>query len=279
MQRLLRLLESLRDYLVAAGLSLVSIVLIANSDGPQVQVLRAGALAVFASAQTPTSWLASLFTARDEIRTMRTINMELMEEVMQLRRLKQENDELRSMVGFSQRSQHPLVPAEIVGKSTAPGQSTVTLNVGSDDGVATGMPVVHERGLVGKVISTSGGYSIVQLATSKTFRATAKIARTRVDGIIGWESGASLLLFNVLKTADVVPGDTIVTSEYSNTFPAEIPIGVVLSIGPGERGIFSRIDIRPGVEFERLERVFVIRYTRKPGQDELEQRVTPKEPT
>ena len=276
MHPLLRFYESFKDYIVTTALSLVSIFLIAHSDSPQIQVLRTISVATVATLQSSSGRMSAFLSARNENATLRAINMELTEELLLLRRFKQENAELRSMVGFMQRSPYPLVPAEIVGKNFSPGMTTITIDAGERDSVRVRMPVVTERGLVGKVIAVSAGYSIVQLATTKDFRATAKVARSRVDGIIAWKSGETLTLLNVLKTADVQKGDTVVTSEYSNTYPPEVPIGTVNFIGPGDRGVFSNIEITPHVQYQKLERVFVVRYTVRSEQQTLEQRTLPQ---
>jgi rod shape-determining protein MreC len=163
------------------------------------------------------------------------------------------------------------VPAEVVGKSFIPGQQTITLNIGSNDSVDVRMSVIAQGGLVGRVIATSSHFSVVQLAVNRDFRATAKILRSRTDGIIAYKDGSTLLLQNVWKTSDIVAGDTVVTSELSNTFPAGIPIGIVRTIGPDERGVFSKIEIIPNVDFSALERVFVVRHRGSEERRTLEQ--------
>jgi rod shape-determining protein MreC len=199
-----------------------------------------------------------------------------MEEVMQLRQLRQENIELRRKIGFRERSTFALVPAEIVGKSLSLGQNMVTLDAGSDDSIRVNMPVINENGLVGKIVATSGNYSIAQLALHRDFRVTAKVKRSRIDGFIGWQDGDNLVLQRVSKTDDVLPGDTIVTSEYSNIFPPEIMIGIVRTIGAGG-GHFSQIVVEPRVHFSSLERVFVIRYRTETERTKLEEAIFPVE--
>ncbi len=255
----------LREYLVFILLSSMSILLITQSDSAPVQVFRSAAIYLFGTFQSTPSWLGGLVGEDREIRALRDINMSLLEEVIQLRRLRHENEELRRMLGFQPHSTWPLKPAEIVGKSFEPGSFTITIAVGSADGVQRNMPVINDQGLVGKVLSVSPHYSLVQLAIHRDFRVTAKVLRSRVDGIVSSNLDEQLQLNNVWKTADVMVGDTVITSEYSLTFPAELPIGTVLSIGPGPTGQFSRIVISPRVDFKQLERVFVLLYTPDPS--------------
>lgn len=275
MRTLIGLFQLFRDYIILTILSALSIVLIAQSDSAPVQVLRSFSIITLASFQASTNWAAGLFATTQDAETLRDVNVSLMEEVMQLRRLRQENIELRRKIGFRERQSYPLVPTEIVGKNLALGQNMITLDAGSDDSVAVNMPVINEQGLVGKIIATSPGYAIAQLALHRDFRATAKVKRSRIDGFIGWREGENLVLLNVSKTADVIPGDTVVTSEYSNIFPPEIMVGIVRSVGPGEGGQFSDIVVEPRVHFASLERVFVVRYRPDPERTRLEREIYP----
>ncbi|MFZ1729264.1 MAG: rod shape-determining protein MreC [Bacteroidota bacterium] len=276
MQTLIAFIRIFREYIALTVLSGLSIILIANSDSVPVQVLRSYSLVSLAALQSSSNWLANLFSSNQDTETLRDVNVSLMEEVMQLRRLRQENMELRRKIGFRDRSNWPLVPAEIVGKNLSIGQNMITLDVGENDSVAINMPVINEEGLVGKIIATSGHYSIAMLALHRDFRVTAKIKRSRTDGFIAWKEGEALVLQNMSKTADALPGDTIVTSEYSNLFPPEIMIGTIRRIGPGEGGYFSKIEVEPRVNFASLERVFVVRYRIEAVRAQLENRVYPQ---
>ncbi|MBR9978792.1 MAG: rod shape-determining protein MreC [Bacteroidetes bacterium] len=271
MHTLFSFIRVFREYIVLTALAGLSILLIAYNDSAPVQLLRSASLVSLASLQSSSNWATSLFSSQQNADALRDVNVALMEEVMQLRRLRQENMELRRKIGFRDRSTWPLVPAEIVGKNLTSGQNMITLDVGRRDSIEVNMPVINEEGLVGKIVATSERHSIAMLAVNRGFRATAKIKRSRIDGIIAWDAGEYLLLRNVRKSADALPGDTIVTSEYSNIFPPEIMIGIIRDIGPSEDGgPHSRIEVEARVNFAALERVFVVRYSSDPLRDAIE---------
>ncbi len=277
MRQLYRLFGLFREYIILALLSSVSIILVVQNDSTPVQVLRSVAITVFSGIQSIPGAIAGIVSPQSQTDMLRDVNMRLMEEVMQLRHLQFENKELRSMLDFREKFAHPLLPAEIVGKGGNRVMNTITLNVGSDDSVAVRMPVINEQGLVGKVIAVSSHFCVVQTALSREFRVTAKVARTRIDGIIASENNQTLLMQNIWKTADVAQGDTVVTSEYSNIFPPNIPIGTISTIGVGPTGLFSRVDVTPFTDFNRLERVFVIRHNPDPERAALEHQVLTQE--
>jgi rod shape-determining protein MreC len=135
------------------------------------------------------------------------------------------------------------------------------------------MPVVTDQGLAGKVIATSSGFSVVQLLLHKDVRVSARVQRSRVNGIIRWNAGRMLQLMHVPKTLDVESGDLIITSEFSSIFPSGIRIGVVSATRqvPGE--LFQVIDVSPCVDFDRLEEVFVAAFTPDSSRIALQRRL------
>ena len=54
-------------------------------------------------------------------------------------------------------------------------------------------------------------------------------------------------------------GDLIISSEYSNYFPAGIPVGTVIEEGNLDN-LFKKVIIQPSVNFTTLEEVFVLRH-------------------
>src|SRR5688572_31332247 len=73
----------------------------------------------------------------------------------------------------------------------------------------------------------------------------------RSDGILTYDGVENLIVTNVPKSADVNVGDIIVTSEYSNTFPAGIPIGIVRESGNLDN-LFKKLLITPDRKSTRL---------------------------
>lgn len=95
--------------------------------------------------------------------------------------------------------------------------------------------------------------------------------RSRVNGIVMWD-GKTLSLKNVLKMRDVKVNDVVTTFEYSITSPADIRIDLVSDVREQPSSLFKSITIEPGVDFVKLETVFVMAYTQDKERIELEQR-------
>jgi rod shape-determining protein MreC len=62
----------------------------------------------------------------------------------------------------------------------------------------------------------------------------------------------------VVKSSDVEIGDIVVTSGQVGIFPKGLPVGRVLSVKDISGELFKDIEIRPVVDFSKLEEVLVI---------------------
>ena len=133
----------------------------------------------------------------------------------------------------------------------------------------TNMTVITDDGLVGKIVSTSGSYSVAQILFNKDMRITAKIQRNRLDGIVYYDGISKLMVNNIQKNADVNAGDIIITSEYSNVYPSGIPIGIVVEVGNLDN-LFKKVVVAPLVNFATLEEVFVLKNTPSKERTNLE---------
>jgi rod shape-determining protein MreC len=275
MRRLVDILLVFREYLLLTLFVVISIGLLAFNDTTQIRRIRGITIASLGFLQDAFGFIPDYFELRQENRSLRELNVTLSDEASRLREASLENLRLRRMLGLKERSPYRYVAASVVGKNLQLLRNTITIDVGSDDGVAVNMPIVSDAGLVGRVIGVSGGYAIGQVMLNKEFRASAKVQRGRVDGIVAWEGGSHLRLRNVAKTLDVQPGDVVMTSEYSSVFPPGIRIGVVADIGHDPSSLFQNIDITPAVDFARLEGVFVIIASADSARTSLEQRLLP----
>jgi rod shape-determining protein MreC len=259
MKTLLRHLGDLKEYIIFSSIVLVCLIMIFQNENVQVRFMRGAAVSIIGSIQSTFSIIPNIFQLERENKQLRETNNTLSNEVSQLKESKLENIRLTGMLEFKQRNNYRMVTAKIVGKTLIQTRNNVTLNVGEKDSVKTGMPVITDRGLVGKIVATSANYSIAQILLNKDLKISAKDQRSRVDGILSWDGENKLQLKNVSKSSDVLVGDVVITSEYSNHFPAGIPIGYALTTGTVDN-LFKKIEVEPFVNFETLEEVFVLRY-------------------
>jgi rod shape-determining protein MreC len=236
----------------------VSVSLLALNDDSQIRNIRSVAVVSVGTLQDALGIIPNYFDLRRENHVLRELNLTLADEVNRLREARLENLRLRQLLGLKERGEFGFVAANIIGKNLQLLRNTVTLDAGERNGLRADMPIVTENGLAGKIVATSGRFAVAQILYNKDIRVSAKIERSRVDGIIRWEGGSALALQDVAKSLDVRAGDVVITSEYSSFFPPGIRIGVVASARGAEGSLFQSVEVRPAVDFSRLEEVFVI---------------------
>jgi len=253
-------LGNLREYLIFSGLIIISLIIIFQNENVQIGYVRAVAVSIIGNIQHTLSFFPNVFEIEKENRKLREQNMKLAKEISEFKEAKLENIRLNQMLGFRQTPELKLVSGKIVGKTIIQTRNNITIDRGERDSVFVGMPVITEKGLVGKIVATSRSYSIAQILLNKDLKISAKNQRSRVDGIISWNGDSRLIqMQNVSKSSDVAEGDVIITSEYSNNFPPGIPIGYTVSVGTVDN-LFKKIEIQPFVDFDTLEEVFILQY-------------------
>ncbi len=258
MQRLFGILLAFKEYVVLVVLLILSLIILGSNNNPQIRSIRSFTVGFVGTMQDILSVIPNVVEIQKENEVLRQLNVNLSDEVNRLRAARLENLRLRSMLEMRERSSFQLVPADIIGKSLTLLRNTITLNVGESSGVKPEMPIISETGLIGRVILTSGHYSVGQIMLNKDFRASAKIQRSRVDGIITWNGSNYLDLKNVAKSQDVREGDVVTTSEYSSEFPPDIKIGFVSNVTETPGNLFKDIQVTPGVDFPTIEQAFII---------------------
>jgi rod shape-determining protein MreC len=258
MNRLLEIIGLFKEFVLFALLIIVSLVLLGNNDNRQMHAIRAVTIGCVGIVQEQLSVIPNVIALRHENAVLRQLNVNLSDEVSRLREAQRENTRLREIIGLKEHPSYSYISADVIGKSVHLLRNTITLNIGEQDNVRPDMPIVSENGLVGKIIATSRHYAVGQLLLNKDFRASAKVERSRVDGIISWEGSDLLRLKNVSKKQDVKEGDVVLSSEYSNVFPRDIRIGTVTSVTEKPGNLFKDVLVTPSVDFSSLEQVFII---------------------
>lgn len=258
MQRFLDFFIAFKEYVALTIFIAASLTMIAVSRNSDVEPLRAFATGLVGAIQSTYAWIPNPITLRRENAELSSKSIELAAEVGKLRRAEAENIELRRMLGIAPHPDWKLVPAEVVGKTASFQRNMMTINLGSGDGMMPGMAVITDAGLVGRIYSTSQHFALVQMLTNTDLRVASKIARTRVEGIIEWDGAPTLIMRNIPKGLDVQLGDLVVSSEYSEYFPADVPIGTIVKLEPEPNSLFRRVMVEAAVPLNRVEHVYVI---------------------
>ena len=191
-------------------------------------------------------------------------NAELENKLIEYNRMKEENTTLREMFDYSQANQnYNYLGCNIVGYSGGNISNGYIIDKGTNDGVKKDMVVITPAGLVGKVTKSESNYSIVQTILNENIAVASMVESTRettgiLQGITDNKKKNLTILSNVSIESEVKEGDVILTSGLGGMYPQEIRIGEVVSVEVDSVGIMKKAIVKPYVDFNKLEGLFVV---------------------
>jgi rod shape-determining protein MreC len=167
--------------------------------------------------------------------------------------------------------QFDFISAKVVNNSVHRVTNYMTINKGTDDGIAPGMAVISPLGAVGKVKAVSQHYSVVTSILHKDYRVSVFMPRTGYFGSSRWagDDPNYVQLEFVPRHVNPVKGDSVVTSAYNAIFPEGVMIGVIDSVAQDET-LFYNLKVKLSQDFRKLSYVEVVRSHLKQEQDSLE---------
>ncbi|GFP41722.1 rod shape-determining protein MreC [Candidatus Hakubella thermalkaliphila] len=199
-----------------------------------------------------------LGTLRQENQALRAEASELRMESARLQEVEAENRELRKLLGAPARQKFETVLATVIGRSFTNWHAAIVIDKGRDHGVEVNMPVITDRGLVGKVTTVSRNAAEVQLIIDPQSSVGGRDVSTRARGIVEGTM-TDILKFNyVPKDSRVEKGNRVVTSGYGGIYPSGILIGKVSQVEERRYDFYQQIEVVPFVDFDALEKVLII---------------------
>ena len=147
-----------------------------------------------------------------------------------------------------------------------PGQwfDTFSVNRGTNDGVSVGMAVVTGDGLVGRVYEAGLNYAKVLTIIDSRSAVSCLIERTRDNGVMRGQitatsESAECYVSYVQNIANIVPGDTLITSGTDSLYPKGIQVGTVTAVSRATDTAGSYVIAMPSVDFQHIEEVLILR--------------------
>jgi len=259
-QRFIAFVVRFKNYIALCVLVVMSFSLMSFGDLAQLGGFRAVIVGSIGWMQSLFAWIPNPVALKSENTALRELNLQLSLESSRSRQAMVENTTLRKMLELQPMVEYRLIAADVVGKTTTQMRNYATINKGTADGVKEGMSCVTDAGLVGLIIGASDHYAVVQLLLNRDTRVAAKVQRSRVDGIIGWDGEQTLSLKNVPRSFDVQAGDLVLTSSYSAKYPPNVIIGRVSQVTDENNSLFRKVVVEPAVNFATVEQVFVVEF-------------------
>ena len=224
--------------------------------------LQSGMASVTYGIQTVVNTARELSTMRQQNENLQELVGRLTIENVRLKDVEVENARLRRLLRFRQANPGLDVRGgQIIGRIVGRNPTVLRylqIDLGSDHGIAPGMPVVSDVGLVGRITDVNATSARVLLITDPNSSVNAIIQGSRLIGVInGVDAGYPHLNF-LPQDATISPGDIVLTSGLAGNFPKGLVIGQVVDAVRHDYEMFQYAEVRPTVDFNRLETVLVI---------------------
>jgi rod shape-determining protein MreC len=156
------------------------------------------------------------------------------------------------------------VGARVIANSVSNLEWTITIDVGSSDGIAVAMPVVAPAGLVGHVVRVGPDSAMVRLIIDPDSAVAARLDLSRATGLLEGQGERDLRMRLVDPETEVRPGERVVTAGYrlpgvgGGLYPPGILIGSVSHVVANEAELEQFVTVRPAVDFSALDVVLVV---------------------
>ena len=198
-------------------------------------------------------------TLRGEVNRLEAENALLQQEIIALREQAAEADVLAALLNYARsQPQSRYLATNVIGRDVSPFIRSILIGGGSDAGISKGMPIVTSRGLVGRVVEVFATYSRVQLITDPENAVNVKFQESRTEGVLTAQLNGELVVDLIDLNAELSQGELVLTSGLGGKYPADIPVGRILSIHHRDYNLFQQAIIQSSVEFDQLDIVLVI---------------------
>jgi rod shape-determining protein MreC len=221
----------------------------------------------FVAGETCSDFLGSFaksgFYAKEN-ENLKSENKRLLAEIASLQAITTGNQAQSQVSSACQNKGFSLIMAGVSGLE---GQDIISINKGSVDGVAEGMPVIDQKNvLYGKIFKVYKNFSEVMLISNKNSVINVKIMqdreidsavaatsgkdwqtaeKTEIDGVIKGKNQLGVFLDLVPIDSTIKQGDVLLTSALEGTFPKDLLVGKITKVIKNEQDPHQQAQIKP----------------------------------
>lgn len=227
---------------------------------------------VTSSVYDMTSEVSGYFNLKEINRSLEENNARLENEVLNLKyQLAELHTLYADSIYLGDMPRYDYVAATVINNNVRHPKNFFSINRGRADGIRPGQGVVDHSGVVGIVNVVGENTARIISLLNETQRFSVKVKNTDFIGSLVWKGGDPSIAYmeEVPRHTKFHPGDTIVTSGYSLSFPADIPIGTIMNRIKGADDNFFILKVKLAPDFKTLSTVRVIKDNFKESLDSL----------
>ncbi|MCL2200015.1 MAG: rod shape-determining protein MreC [Defluviitaleaceae bacterium] len=281
---IIEFLENHRRVFLLSGIAICILAIIATiSPGIGTNILSSGLSFIVTPMQrglnSSITWVQGHFSALTNNQSLIIQNQQLQAEINRLQfendRLAAaaaENEMLNAALNMHRRYAYlPTMGARVIAADPSDWHRSFTIDRGYSDGITHNMPIIADGSLAGLTryvtpLST-------RFVSVLDYRFVAQVIAPRTEDI-GTARGDPTLMHQGLMridrldaTAQIIPGDEILTAPTSYLFPSGLRLGEVVSVHTNPDGLSRYAIIRPTADVSDLQVVLIITESQNQDQD------------
>jgi rod shape-determining protein MreC len=213
---------------------------------------------VMAPVHAMTRAIESVTASIDDVESLRAKNQELEAQVIRLEEQRLANERLSKLLSLVDAYSFESRAAHIISRSTDSFNQTISIDLGSNDGMTVGLPVLNANGLLGQIEACGPGTSVVRLITDPHSGVAVFIERNRAEGVLAGSAEGVLYLDFISQDTDVQVGDPVITSGAGGVYPKGIVIGMVTSVSSDPTAVYKSVIVTPVRRVAAYEEVLIL---------------------
>ena len=202
--------------------------------------------------------VADMTAGEGTLTALREQNQKLRQLLSDAEEYRQEAERLQGLLDMKQVSGVTGPVAHIVGRSANAWDQSITIDLGSADGVEAGMTIMGASGVIGQVSRTSAETSTVRLLTDPNSGAAVMIQSSRANGIVRGSINGLLYLEDLDEGVVPEVGDVIITSGLGGSYQRGLIVGAGVNVNKTANNTAGTVIVSPNDSAKLLEEVIVV---------------------
>jgi len=205
--------------------------------------------------------LGSLRSTQQQIKELRKENDQLKTSIINSQNMAGQLAQLKSVLDLAGIGRYRTVAGHVIGMGSVAGfAQTITVDLGTANGIKSDMTVISGDGLVGRVQSVGEHACTVVLISDLRFKVGARLAGSQALGIVSGEGPDPLSLEILDAQVEVKVGDQVVArgSVAGRPFVPGVPIGVITEVSHTSGALTRLAKVRPYAHLGTLDIVGIV---------------------
>lgn len=211
--------------------------------------------------------IVNVFDYKKENKRLEDENKALKSTIMEYEKVIGKSEYLKNEQKLRKSSKYDFLSAKISAQEQSGMFEKFTINKGSSSGLKKGDAVIvgveYEgglvvEGLVGVVQQTGETWAKVTSIIDPSSNISVSVIRTMDTGIVKGSLKPKLEGYMLAQDTGVKEGDKVITSGIGGVYKDGLYVGTVENVEKDSRDLLTQIEVKPYVNFGKLNEVFVI---------------------